>query len=209
MNFKHIGLISFLALLTGFLSTPCVMAAELPQPQALIVNASIKLKEKLQEKEFNTDFVKLNGYVDELLQPLTNFDLISSLVLGESWNSATENEQENFKKEFKTLLVRTYSRAFMEFKDWEIRYQPLTMAADTKKVVVKTQVIQPSTPPIAVSYRMLLVDGNWKVYDIVIEGISLVTNHRSTFKTEIQTKGSLNAVIAALAKRNAEALSSR
>jgi len=85
MKNYHNVLASFLVLL-GLLSMPCAMSAELSPPQALIFNASTKLKEKLQEKELSTDFVKLNHYVDELLQPLTNFDLISSLVLGESWN---------------------------------------------------------------------------------------------------------------------------
>jgi phospholipid transport system substrate-binding protein len=74
------------------------------------------------------------------------------------------------------------------------------------KVVVKTEVLQPGIQPIAVNYRMYLANGDWKAYDIMIEGVSLVTNYRTTFSDEIQTNGSLNAVIDGLAKRNAEAL---
>jgi len=75
-------------------------------------------------------------------------------------------------------------------------------------VVVKTEVLQSSAPPISVNYRMLQTDGDWKVYDIMIEGVSLVTNYRSSFNSEIQSRGSLKAVIDTLAKNNAEMLAS-
>ena len=83
------------------------------------------------------------------------------------------------------------------------------MGSDDKKVVVKTEVLQPGIQPIGVNYRMLLSDGEWKAYDIMIEGVSLVTNYRTTFSQEVQTKGSLNAVIEGLVKRNAEALAAK
>lgn len=208
MIFKRNPLIGIFVLLLGISPMTYLEAAQ-PSPQALILDASTKLKAKLQEKEFSTNFIKLTQYVNSLIQPLTNFNLISSLVLGKSWTTATVSDQENFKKEFQTLLIRTYSRAFMEFKDWEIRYLPLNMKANANKVVVKTEVLQPSVPSVAVNYRMALNDGNWKVYDIMIEGVSLVTNYRTVFKNEIQSKGgSLKAVIDILAKRNIEALSS-
>ncbi|MEI8208576.1 MAG: ABC transporter substrate-binding protein, partial [Methylococcales bacterium] len=72
-----------------------------------------------------------------------------------------------------------------------------------------TEVLQPGLKPVAVDYRMLQTDGDWKAYDILIEGVSLVTNYRTTFSTEVQNKGSLNAVIDGLAKRNVEALAAK
>lgn len=83
------------------------------------------------------------------------------------------------------------------------------MSNEATKVVVKTEVLQPGLQPVDVNYRMLLTKGEWKVYDIMIDGVSLVTNYRSTFNDEIQTKGSLSAVIDNLVKRNAEALSAK
>jgi phospholipid transport system substrate-binding protein len=83
------------------------------------------------------------------------------------------------------------------------------MASGSNKVVVKTEVLQPGLQPISVNYRMLLSNGRWKAYDIMIEGVSLVTNYRSTFSNEVKTKGSLAAVIDGLAKRNAEALAAK
>jgi phospholipid transport system substrate-binding protein len=86
---------------------------------------------------------------------------------------------------------------------------PLDMSNAATKVIVKTEVLQPGLRPVDVNYRMFLSNGEWKVYDILIGGVSLVTNYRSTFNDEIQTKGSLSAVIDGLVKRNAEALAAK
>ncbi|MGR9086320.1 MAG: MlaC/ttg2D family ABC transporter substrate-binding protein, partial [Gammaproteobacteria bacterium] len=123
--------------------------------------------------------------------------------------TATNEERGRFKQEFQTLLVRTYSRAFIEFKEWSVRFLPLQMEPGANKVVVKTEVLQPGIQPVGVNYRMFLANGQWKAYDIMIEGVSLVTNYRTTFTNEVQAKGSLSAVIDGLAKRNAEAFLAR
>jgi phospholipid transport system substrate-binding protein len=206
MNVKRYTLFGFFAVLMAFISVTQVMAADLLPPQQAIENASAKLQQKMQDKSFIKDFSKVNQFVNEAILPSTDFDKISSLVLGKLWKTATPEERERFKHEFQTLLVRTYSRAFIEFKDWSIRYLPIEMELGATKVVVKTEVIQPSLQPVAVDYRMLLSDGQWKAYDIMIEGVSLVTNYRTTFSTEVQNKGSLSAVIDGLQKRNSEAL---
>lgn len=206
MNVKRYTLFGFFSVLIALISVTQVIAADLLPPQQAIETASAKLQQKMQDKSFIKDFSKVNQFVNEAILPSTDFDKISSLVLGKLWKTATPEERERFKHEFQTLLVRTYSRAFIEFKDWSIRYLPIEMEPGATKVVVKTEVIQPSLQPVAVDYRMLLSDGQWKAYDIMIEGVSLVTNYRTTFSDEIETKGSLNAVIDGLAKRNVEAL---
>ena len=181
-------------------------AGELSAPQQAISDASDKFQQRMQDPNFLKDFNKVTQFVDQSINPHVDFDKISSLVLGKAWKSATVEEQKRFKKEFQTLLVRTYSRAFAEFKEWTIRFLPSEMEEGATKVVVKTEVLQPGVQPIAVNYRMYLVGNEWKAYDIMIEGVSLVTNYRTTFSDEIQAKGSLEAVIDGLAKRNAEAL---
>lgn len=206
MKFKHFTLFSLFTVVLGFMPVAPSLAADLAAPQLAIETASNKLQQKLQDKSFTGDFAKVTEFVNEVIYPHTDFNLISSLVLGKLWKSATPDEQERFKHEFQTLLVRTYSRAFVEFKDWTVRYLPLQMESGATKVVVKTEVLQPGIQPIGVNYRMVLSDGAWKAYDIMIEGVSLVTNYRTTFANEVQTKGSLNAVIEGLVKRNAEAL---
>ena len=209
MNVKRYTLFSFFAVLMILMSNTQVMADDLLPPQLAIETASNKLQEKMKDKTFIKDFAKVNQFVNEAILPSTDFEKISSLVLGKLWKTATPDERERFKKEFQTLLVRTYSRAFVEFKDWSIRYLPIEMEAEATKVIVKTEVLQPGLKPVAVDYRMLQTDGDWKAYDILIEGVSLVTNYRTTFSTEVQNKGSLNAVIESLAKRNVEALAAK
>ena len=206
MNVKRYTLFGFFSVLIALISVTQVIAADLLPPQQAIETASAKLQQKMQDKSFIKDFAKVNQFVNEAILPSTDFDKISALVLGKLWKTATPEERERFKHEFQTLLVRTYSRAFIEFKDWSIRYLPIELEAGATKVIVKTEVIQPSLQPVAVDYRMLLSDGQWKAYDIMIEGVSLVTNYRTTFTTEVQAKGSLGAVIDGLQKRNSEAL---
>jgi phospholipid transport system substrate-binding protein len=209
MNVKRYTLFCFFVVLMALMSNTQVIADDLLPPQQAIETASNKLQEKMKDKAFIKDFAKVNKFVNEAILPSTDFEKISSLVLGKLWKTATPDERERFKKEFQTLLVRTYSRAFVEFKDWSIRYLPIEMEAEATKVIVKTEVLQPGLKPVAVDYRMLQSDGEWKAYDILIEGVSLVTNYRTTFSTEVQTKGSLGAVIDGLAKRNVEALAAK
>ncbi len=199
----------FFALLLGLMPISKVIADDLQPPQQIIQSVSNQLQQKLKDKSFTRNFAQVTHFVDSVVTPHTDFGKIAPLVLGKYWKTATPQEQERFTHEFQTLIIRTYSRAFIEYNDWTIQFTPLDMSNEDTKVIVKTQVLQPSLQPVNVDYRMVLSKGEWKVYDIMIEGVSLVTNYRSTFNDEIQTKGSLSAVIDGLAKRNAEALSAK
>lgn len=212
MNIKHYMRflqIVILTLCVGVFSSSNVLAADLAEPQTAIEDASNKLKQRMQEPGFTHDFNKITAFVNDVIYPHIDFDLISSLVLGKMWKDATPSEKDSFKKEFQILLIRTYSRAFVEFKDWSVRFLPINMEEDERKVVVKTEILQPGLQPIAVNYRMVNAKGHWKVYDIMIEGVSLVTNYRTSFKNEVERSGSLQEVINQLAKRNTEALSNK
>lgn len=164
------------------------------------------MKARVQDPSFTRDFKQFTQFVNDVIYPHMDFDRISALVLGRYWKDATPLQKDRFKSEFKTLLVRTYSRAFIEFKEWSVRFLPLQMNEGDKKIIVKTEVLQPGQQPIGVDYRMALTSEGWKAYDITIEGVSLVTNYRNSFKTEIEREGSLEGVITTLATRNAEAL---
>ncbi|WP_174624264.1 MlaC/ttg2D family ABC transporter substrate-binding protein [Candidatus Methylobacter favarea] len=209
MKSRQFTIFGLFAVLLGLMPAAPLTAADLLPPQQPIQTASDQLQIKLQDKSFTKDFAQITRYVKQVIDPHTDFDRIAALVLGKLWKTATPQERERFKDEFQTLLVRTYSRAFVEFKDWTIRYLPLQMENNAKKVIVKTEVLQPGKQPVSVNYRMLLSNGQWKAYDIMIEGVSLVTNYRTTFTNEVKTKGSLSAVIDSLSKRNAEALASK
>jgi len=206
---KQFALLRLFILLLGLMSVTESTAASLQPPQQVIENVSDQIRPKLQDKDFTKDFARVTQFVDGVIYPHTDFNRIAPLVLGKHWRTATADERERFKKEFRTMLVRTYSRAFVEYHDWAIRFPALDLSNDGTKAIVRTEVLQPGQNPVAVNYRMFLDKGQWKVYDIIIEGVSLVTNYRSTFNEEIQRKGSLSAVINELAKRNVEALKSK
>ncbi|WP_374088274.1 phospholipid-binding protein MlaC [Methylomicrobium lacus] len=210
MKFKQFTIFGLCLFFMTLLPVSGAYSQDLLPPQQAIQDASDKLKLRLQDQAFKNDFAKIAQFVNEVIYPHTDFDKISALVLGKLWKEASPDERERFKREFQTLLVRTYSRAFVEFKEWSVRFLPIDMEPGANKVIVKTEVLQPGIQPVGVNYRMFSSNtGQWKVYDIMIEGVSLVTNYRTTFTNEVQQKGSLAAVIDGLAKRNAEALSAK
>lgn len=219
MKHKEIKSVFLLAIFTaifGFLSVAKVAAAELQAPQLAIEKASNQLKSKLQDENFTKDFAKINEFVEQVIDPHMDFDKISSLVVGKFWRKATREEKKNFQKEFKTLLVRTYSRAFIDFDDWSIRFLPLNMETavktvkNTQAVIVKTEILQPGKRPFSINYRMWMVNDKWKVYDIMIEGISLVKNYRTSIGARVKQPGaSLATVTDYLAKRNVDALAGK
>jgi len=200
-------LVIIFSFLFGFFPVHQVMAADLIAPQLPLDRIATKIKTQFQDESFTKDFNKATQYIDEVIKPHVDFNRVSALVLGKLWKKATKDEKLRFRQEFHTLLVRTYSRAFFEFKDWSVRFLPLKLKDGENKVIVKTEILQPGLQPLDVNYRMVLTKGSWKAYDIMIEGVSLVTNYRTSIKNEYNKKGSLNAVIEHIAKRNIAALS--
>jgi phospholipid transport system substrate-binding protein len=209
MKAKQYTILGLFAVLLGFMSVTEAIASELLPPQQIIKNVSTQIQERLKDKSFTQNFAQVNQFVNGVIDPYTDFAKIAPLVLGKHWKAATPVEKQRFTQEFKTLLIRIYSRAFVEYNNWSISFKPVQMPNAATKVIVKTDVLQPGQNPIEVNYRMYLSKGDWKVYDIMIDGVSLVTNYRSTFDSEIQNKGSLSAVIDALAKRNVEMLAAK
>ncbi|MEY4454230.1 MAG: hypothetical protein RI951_824 [Pseudomonadota bacterium] len=139
---------------------------------------------------------------EEKILPYFDFERISKLVLGKAYPAATKEEQEAFKKEFRTMLVKTYGSALLKFKDQTLSYKPTRFEPTDEEVLVKTEILQPGAPPLPIDY-MLEKDGNsWKVFDIIIEGVSLVTNYRGQFGNEIRQNG-MASLISKLAEKNA------
>lgn len=199
----------FFAILLALMPIARINATNLQLPQQVIANISETLQKKLQDKSFTQNFAHVSQFVNDLIEPHTDFNRIAPLVLGKHWNSAAPADQQRFTHEFQTLIVRAYARAFVEYNNWTISFLPFQMGNETTKTMVKTKVLQPRIQPVEVDYRMFLDNGEWKVYDIMIDGVSLITTYRSSFNDEIQKKGSLSAVIDDLAQRNVKALASK
>ncbi|HIF18377.1 MAG TPA: ABC transporter substrate-binding protein [Cycloclasticus sp.] len=194
-----IGLMAFLSCATINAS-----ANELNAPQLVILETSDLLYgiiQKDRERLNNRNYVF--QLVNEVIEPRVDLNKISRLVLGKYWRKASQDQKDQFQLEFKGLLVNTYAVAFKEFGEWTIHFIPMSFESTQKRVIVKTQIIQPSSPPIAVNYRMAInKEGQWKAYDVIIEGISLVTNYRSSFAKSIKRSGGLDNVIKQLAEKN-------
>lgn len=179
-------------------------ASDLNGPQKVIKETSDLLYDIVQnDKSRLGDRDYVFQLVNEVLEPRVDLDKVSKLVLGKYWRKASDEQKTQFQKEFKGLLVNTYATAFTEFEEWTIHFIPMTLDPTKKRLVVKTEIIQPSRPPVAVNYRMAVNKaGEWKAYDVIIEGISMVTNYRASFSKTIRKAGGLEKVIQQLAEKN-------
>ena len=144
---------------------------------------------------------KVAQLVESKVLPHFNFTRMTQLAAGRNWRQASPEQQRVLTEEFKTLLVRTYTTAFTQYRNQTIDYRPVRMNASDTDVLVKSFIRQPTGQPVSVDYSMEKAGATWKVYDVKIEGISLVENYRNTFNAEIQRTG-VDGLIRALQNKN-------
>ena len=208
MNIYKIMSKSLLSLITCFfLATSMVASAEnMSEPQTLVKNASDKMLKALEDNqaELEKSPEKIYSLVEDILMPYFDFEKMSKLALGKNWRQLDKEQRVQFVEEFRLLLIRTYSTAMLEYTNEEIRLLPIRDDVSRKRVTVPMEVIQPAGPSIPMALSLFQNDSSeWKVYDVKIDGISLVTNYRSSFATEIRNKG-VDSLISDLAERNAK-----
>lgn len=139
--------------------------------------------------------------VDQKVLPHFDFRHMTALAVGKDWKKASPAQQQQLTAEFKTLLVRTYSNALTSYKNQKIVYKPFRMNAGDSEALVRTEVIQPGSKPVPIDYNLEKADAGWKVFDVVVAGISLVTNYRDQFAQEVRN-GGIDGLIAAIAGKN-------
>ncbi len=139
--------------------------------------------------------------VDAKVLPHFNFERMTALAMGRDWKKALPEQQKRLTEEFKTLLVRTYSNALTSYKNQTVVYKPTKMQPGETDVVVKTEIVQPGAKPVQLDYAVVKQDDGWKVYDVIVAGVSLVTNYRDTFNQEVRANG-INGLILMLTNRN-------
>lgn len=180
-------------------------AADIIAPDVMLKQTSDEviaiLKEKGEQLKQDPDLVY--GLVHEYILPHLDEVTIAKLALGKNWRIASREQKLEFINEFRDLLIRTYGKSLSEFSDQQINYFPVRMEEGEDKVVVKSEVIQPGGPPIPVSYRMRIKDDAWKVYDLSIDGVSLVTSYRGTFDQEVR-KGGIEGLLKYLKDKNTD-----
>lgn len=199
---------TFLGFLTSavlsliLVAAPGVAMAEISAEELVKQTADDVLNTIKSDKDIQAgNQQKIFALAEEKILPNFDFERVCRLVLGKNWKTATPEQQAVFQKEFRSLLLRTYAVALGKYRNQVIEFKPLRAEPDAKNVSVKTQILQPGGQPIAVDYSLVKVEGGWKVYDIVIESVSLVTNYRSQFSNEIRTNG-LDSLNKKLAEKN-------
>ena len=131
-----------------------------------------------------------------------DFNRMTSLAVGKDWRNATPEQKKVLVQEFRKLLIRTFANAFIGIKkEQTIEYKPFKMNPDDRDVVVKALIIKPGTKPVDVNFSLEKESEGWKVYDVVLAGISLITNYRESFAQEIRTNG-MDGLIKMLADKN-------
>lgn len=175
-------------------------------PDILVKNVTSEVLTIIKnDKELQSGSMKkVFELVDAKILPHFNFTRMTALAVGQEWRKATPEQKARLAAEFKILLVRTYANALTSYKNQSISYKPTRMSPADSDVTVKTEVNQVSGQPIQLDYSLQKKDGTWKVYDVVVAGVSLVTNYRDNFNQEIR-RGGIDGLIASLATKNQQA----
>ncbi|MDP3636717.1 MAG: ABC transporter substrate-binding protein, partial [Azonexus sp.] len=149
----------------------------------------------------NGNAQKVIDLVDKKVLPHFNFPRMAALALGKEWRKATAPQQQQLTVEFRTLLVRTYANALTGYKNQKVVFKPFKMSAGETDVMVRTEVVQPGSKAVQLDYSLEKQDSGWKVYDVTVAGISLVTNYRDQFAQEVRN-GGIDGLIATISAKN-------
>ena len=165
--------------------------ADVDSPDALIKKVSDDVLTIVrQDKDIqNGNTKKAMDLVEAKVLPHFNFQHMTALAMGKDWRKATPEQKKRLSEEFKTLLVRSYSNALTGYRDQTIRYKPVKMQSGDEEVLVRTEIVQPGNKPIQLDYALEKLADGWKVFDVVVAGVSLVTNYRDTFSQEVRANG--------------------
>jgi phospholipid transport system substrate-binding protein len=147
------------------------------------------------------DAGQVQKLVDEKILPYTDFEKMTQLSVGPGWRNATPEQRAALTREFRTLLVRTYSGALSQVSDHKVEMRPFRSQPTDSDVIVRTQVVASRGDPIQLDYRMEKTGSGWKIYDINILGVWLVENYKSQFSSQVNA-GGIDSLIKVLSDRN-------
>ncbi len=179
------------------------VAAVAQSPDAVVKETSEGVISRIESQRAELEANPSHVYelVNELVIPHFDFISMSKWVLGKNWKSANEAQRNEFIEQFKTLLVRTYARALLEYSGQEVKYFPSEQNPNSNLAVVKTELTSKGAQPFPVAYRMHQKDELWKVVDVSVDGVSLVSTYRGSFATQIKKEG-FDSLIKKLAEKN-------
>lgn len=173
-------------------------AAPAVAPDAVVKGTTEKLQTLIAENhaKYKADLPSFYKVVDDIVVPHFDQRYIAQLVLARNWKAASDEQRQRFQDAFKNMLIRAYANSMLDnYDSVKAEWQPLRMAADATDVTVNSKLLRKQGPPIAVGFLMHVEGGEWRIYDILIENLSLVSNFRAQFAAEIKKSG-LDKVIA-------------
>jgi len=178
--------------------------AQQPAPDVLVKSITeevVTILKKDQDIQAG-DSKKAADLIETKIVPHFNFIRMTRIAMGRNWRLASPEQQKELADEFKTLLVRTYSTALANYRDQQIDYKPLRSKPEDNEVTVRSDVKQSgSSQPVSIDYEMEKTPNGWKVYDVKVGGVSLVTTYRDTFASEVRERG-VDGLIKSLSTKN-------
>jgi phospholipid transport system substrate-binding protein len=200
MNFRKLIALCGL-LIVGLI--PLANAAAQQAPDALVRDVTTEVLEIVRaDKAIQAgETHRVMELVDAKVLPHFDFRRMTMLAVGRDWRDASAEQQGRLIEAFRTLLVRTYSNALTQYRDQTIEFKPTRFAATETRVQVRTEVHQSGAQPIGIDYMLEKSDAGWKVFDVIVAGVSLVTNYRGSFTQEIRS-GGVDGLIKSLEAKN-------
>ena len=199
---KTRSLASALVLTVLALAAPA-RAQDASAPDQLVKTVTLEVVELItKDKEIQAgDRAKLIQLIDAKVLPHFNFSAMTALALGQSWNKASPEQKKRLTEEFRTLLVRTYASALAAYSEQKLEFRPLRAKPTDTDVTVQVRVLQQGAQPVPIDYSMEKTAGGWKVYDVMVGGVSLVANYRTEFNNVVRESG-IDGLIKNLAGKN-------
>jgi phospholipid transport system substrate-binding protein len=178
-------------------------AAQKVTPDVLVRDLSNDVLDSIRKDKSlqSGDPTRLNQLVDEKILPHVDFEKMTRLAVGRGWRQASAEQRQALVREFRTLLVRTYSGAVSQVSDHKVQLRPFRAAANETDVVVRTNAVPSRGDPLQLDYRLEKTDAGWKIYDVNVLGVWLVENYRNTFASEVN-QGGIDGLIKSLVERN-------
>ena len=177
------------------------IAQETPDAMVKRVSQEVLTIIKSDPKVQAGDQARIREVVETKLLPNFDFERLTALAMGRNWRQATPEQQKQLVEQFRTLLVRTYSGALTQYRDQTMDYKPLRADANASEVTVRTEVVRQGQAPVPIDYSMAKAASGWKVYDVIVGGVSLVTNYRDEFNEQIKS-GGIDGLIKTLQAKN-------
>ena len=182
-------LFGILVLLLGSHIATAAAAETTPDVLARTTTQEVLTLLKTDKEIQNGNLKKIYELVEAKVLPNFDFNRMTQLVVGKYWPGATPQQKQLLVSEFRNLLVRTYATSLTAFSNQSVDFKPFIMKPEDDDVTVKSEIKQPGGQPIRIDYSMYKTSFGWKVYDVTIDGVSLVTNYRASFASTIRQSG--------------------